>query len=173
MIRKLVLFVAAALLSCAIVLAGSEQASPPSGQAPADPAAALKAKTEELLARVDADTAVQKKPSGLRIRMEREGEGPLPLPSDRVTVNYRGTLVDGKEFDSSYKRNAPATFSLRGVIACWTEGLQLMKTGGKATLYCPPEIAYGDKGYPGLIPPGATLVFEVELLGIEGRPVVK
>lgn len=165
--NRISVLIVAALAGCAVVLADTEPA-PPAGAA--DPAAALKQKTEELLATVDADKTVQKKPSGLRIKMEREGEGVGPTASDQVSVNYRGTLVDGTEFDSSYKRNAPATFQLRGVIPCWTEGLQLMKPGGKATLYCPPEIAYGGRGYPGLIPPGATLVFEVELLEIKARP---
>ena len=80
-------------------------------------------------------------------------------------MNYRGTLVDGTEFDSSYKRNEPAQFPLNGVIKCWTEGLQKMKVGGKATLVCPSDLAYGDQGRPS-IPGGATLVFEVELLDI-------
>jgi FKBP-type peptidyl-prolyl cis-trans isomerase FkpA len=82
-----------------------------------------------------------------------------------VKVNYRGTLIDGKEFDSSYKRNEPATFPLNGVIRCWTEGLQKMKVGGKARLVCPAEMAYGPMGRPG-IPPNATLNFEVELMEI-------
>jgi FKBP-type peptidyl-prolyl cis-trans isomerase FkpA len=82
-----------------------------------------------------------------------------------VKVHYRGTLIDGTEFDSSYKRNAPATFPLGGVIRCWTEGVQLMKVGGKATLVCPSDLAYGDGGRPS-IPGGATLVFEIELLEI-------
>jgi FKBP-type peptidyl-prolyl cis-trans isomerase FkpA len=84
-----------------------------------------------------------------------------------VTVNYRGTLIDGTEFDSSYKRNEPATFPLNGVIACWTEGVQKMKVGGKSKLVCPASIAYGEQGSPPDIPPGATLAFEIELLGIQ------
>jgi FKBP-type peptidyl-prolyl cis-trans isomerase FkpA len=80
-------------------------------------------------------------------------------------VNYRGTLVNGTEFDSSYKRNMPAEFPLNGVIPCWTEGVQKMKVGGKAKLVCPSDIAYGDQGRPS-IPPGATLIFEIELLAI-------
>ena len=86
-----------------------------------------------------------------------------------MKVHYRGTLPDGKEFDSSYKRNEPAQFPLGGVIKCWTEGVQKMKVGGKAKLTCPAAIAYGEKGAGGgLIPPNATLLFEVELLGIGG-----
>jgi FKBP-type peptidyl-prolyl cis-trans isomerase FkpA len=86
-----------------------------------------------------------------------------------VRVHYRGTLPDGKEFDSSYARGKPAEFPLDRVIRCWTEGLQRLKVGGKARLTCPPGIAYGDRGAGGVIPPNATLHFEVELLGIVGR----
>ena len=105
--------------------------------------------------------------SGLIYRETTAGTGPSPTAADTVKVHYRGTLVDGSEFDSSYKRNQPATFPLGGVIKCWTEGVQLMKVGGKATLVCPADIAYGDGGRPG-IPGGATLTFEIELLGIGG-----
>ena len=87
-----------------------------------------------------------------------------------MQVNYRGTLIDGTEFDASVKHGGPATFRLNGVVPCWTEGVQLMKLGEKAKLVCPSEIAYGDRGTPdGSIPPGATLVFEVELLGINPK----
>jgi FKBP-type peptidyl-prolyl cis-trans isomerase FkpA len=106
-------------------------------------------------------------PSGLVYTELKKGTGPSPKETDRVTVNYRGTLTDGKEFDSSYKRNQPATFPLNGVIKCWTEGVQKMKVGGKAKLVCPPSIAYGPQGRPPVIPPSATLIFEVELLSIE------
>ncbi len=84
-----------------------------------------------------------------------------------MKVHYRGTLTDGKEFDSSYKRGTPAEFPLNGVIQCFSEGLQMMKVGGKAKLVCPAKIAYGDQGAGGVIPPGATLQFEIELLGIK------
>jgi FKBP-type peptidyl-prolyl cis-trans isomerase FkpA len=106
-------------------------------------------------------------PSGLVYTELKGGTGPSPKVTDRVTVNYRGTFTDGKEFDSSYKRNQPATFPLNGVIKCWTEGLQKMKVGGKAKLVCHSSIAYGDQGRPPLIPGGATLNFEVELLAIQ------
>ncbi|MEY8879747.1 MAG: FKBP-type peptidyl-prolyl cis-trans isomerase, partial [Leptothrix sp. (in: b-proteobacteria)] len=89
--------------------------------------------------------------------------------TDQVRVHYRGTLPNGTEFDSSYKRGQPATFPLNRVIPCWTEGLQKMKVGGKARLTCPPGIAYGAAGAGGVIPPNATLHFEVELLGVNGR----
>ena len=94
---------------------------------------------------------------------------PLTGASDSVKVNYRGTLIDGTEFDSSYKRHQPAQFQLSGVIRCWTEGVQKMKVGGKARLVCPSEIAYGDNGHPPTIPGGATLIFEIELLEIGGH----
>jgi len=106
-------------------------------------------------------------PSGVKITHTTEGTGANPKSSDTVKVHYRGTLVDGKEFDSSYKRNAPATFPLSRVIPCWTEGMQKIKVGGKATLTCPPATAYGDRGAGAAVPPNATLTFEVELLAIE------
>ena len=92
-----------------------------------------------------------------------------PSATDVVRVHYRGTFPDGKEFDSSFKRGEPAEFPLNGVIPCWTEGVQLMKVGGKARLTCPPGIAYGKRGAGGVIPPDATLNFEIELLGIKGK----
>jgi FKBP-type peptidyl-prolyl cis-trans isomerase FkpA len=106
-------------------------------------------------------------PSGVRISHLSAGSGASPTASDTVKVHYRGTLADGKEFDSSYKRNAPATFPLGRVIPCWTQGLQKMKVGGKARLVCPPATAYGDRGAGGAVPPNATLTFEVELIAIE------
>jgi FKBP-type peptidyl-prolyl cis-trans isomerase FkpA len=109
------------------------------------------------------------KPSGLVFLSLRDGSGPSPGPTDTVKVNYRGTFPDGKEFDSSYKRGEPIEFPLNGVIKCWTEGVQLMKVGGKAKLTCPASIAYGERGAGGVVPPNATLLFEVELLGIKGR----
>jgi len=108
-------------------------------------------------------------PSGLVYRALREGSGASPSAADTVKVHYRGTLADGTEFDSSYKRNAPAQFPLGGVIPCWTEGVQRMKVGGKAQLVCPAAIAYGARGAGGVIPPNATLKFEIELLEIAKR----
>ncbi len=108
-------------------------------------------------------------PSGLVYRSLRDGTGTSPTASDKVKVHYRGTLPDGREFDSSYKRGEPIEFPLSGVIKCWTEGVQRMKVGGKAKLTCPPAIAYGERGAGGVIPPNATLLFEVELLGINGK----
>jgi FKBP-type peptidyl-prolyl cis-trans isomerase FkpA len=109
----------------------------------------------------------EKTASGLVYTELKAGTGPSPGPRDRVKVNYRGTLDDGKEFDSSYKRGQPAEFGLNQVIPCWTEGVQKMKAGGKAKLVCPASIAYGDRGHPPVIPPGATLTFEIELLSVQ------
>jgi FKBP-type peptidyl-prolyl cis-trans isomerase FkpA len=108
--------------------------------------------------------------TGLVYRSLKDGDGASPTAADTVKVHYRGTFPDGKEFDSSYKRNSPAQFPLGGVIKCWTEGVQKMKVGGKAKLTCPSSIAYGERGAGGgLIPPNATLLFEVELLEIAKR----
>ena len=107
--------------------------------------------------------------SGLVYRSLKDGTGASPTASDKVKVHYRGTFPDGKEFDSSYKRNEAIEFPLSGVIKCWTEGVARMKVGGKAKLTCPPAIAYGERGAGGVIPPNATLLFEVELLGINGK----
>jgi FKBP-type peptidyl-prolyl cis-trans isomerase FkpA len=107
--------------------------------------------------------------SGLVYQSLSEGVGPSPTPVDSVRVHYRGRLLDGREFDSSYRTGQPAQFALRGVIPCWTEGLQKMKTNGRARFTCPSHLAYGDKGNPPSIPPGATLVFEVELLDVVPR----
>jgi len=108
-------------------------------------------------------------PTGLVYRSLKDGTGASPKASDTVKVNYRGTFPDGKEFDSSYKRNKAIEFPLGNVIKCWTEGVQRMKVGGQAKLTCPATIAYGERGAGGVIPPNATLLFEVELLAINGK----
>lgn len=113
-----------------------------------------------------AEPKEEKTPSGIVITTLKEGTGANPKASDTVKVHYRGTLTSGKEFDSSYDRGQPATFPLSRVIPCWTEGVQTMKVGGKAKLVCPPNLAYGSRGVPGVIPPNSTLTFEVELLEI-------
>jgi FKBP-type peptidyl-prolyl cis-trans isomerase FkpA len=119
------------------------------------------------LTKAAAEAGSVKTDSGLIYREMRPGTGESPKATDTVKVNYRGTLVNGTEFDSSYKRNEPAEFPLNGVIPCWTEGVQKMKIGGKAMLICPSDLAYGDQGRPS-IPGGATLIFEIELLEIQG-----
>jgi FKBP-type peptidyl-prolyl cis-trans isomerase FklB len=106
-------------------------------------------------------------PSGLQYRVLRAGNGPSPKGSDTVAVNYKGSLLNGTEFDSSYKRGTPATFRVDGVIPGWTEALQLMKVGDKWELVIPSSLAYGPSGAGGLIGPNATLVFEVELLSVQ------
>ena len=107
--------------------------------------------------------------SGLSYLEKAAGKGASPAATDTVRVHYRGTLPDGTEFDSSIARGRPAEFPLDRVIKCWTEGVQMMKVGGKAKLTCPAAIAYGTRGAGGVIPPNATLLFEVELLAINGR----
>jgi FKBP-type peptidyl-prolyl cis-trans isomerase FkpA len=124
--------------------------------------------SEQYLAKASAQPGAIKTESGMIYRDLRPGTGASPKATDTVKVNYRGTLVNGTEFDSSYKRNEPAQFPLNGVIRCWTEGVQKMKVGGKAMLVCPSDIAYGDDGRPPVIPGKATLVFEIELLEIPG-----
>jgi FKBP-type peptidyl-prolyl cis-trans isomerase FkpA len=108
-------------------------------------------------------------PSGLVYRSLKDGTGASPKATDTVKVHYRGTFPDGREFDSSYKRNEAIEFPLSGVIACWTEGVQRVKVGGKAKLTCPAAIAYGARGAGSAIPPNATILFEVELLAINGK----
>lgn len=113
------------------------------------------------------DAGATATPSGLVFKSLQPGKGPSPKATDTVRVHYRGTLIDGTEFDSSIQRGQPAEFQLNAVVPCWTEGLQKMKVGEKARLVCPSDIAYGDAGRPPTIPGGATLVFEVELLEIK------
>ncbi len=122
----------------------------------ADPAA-------DFVAKAAKEKGAVQTASGLVYRSLAEGKGAKPTATSTVKVKYKGTFIDGKVFDSG----GPITFPLNGVIACWTEGVQMMKVGGKAKLVCPPGIAYGARGAPGAIPPNSTLVFEVELLGIE------
>ena len=125
--------------------------------------------TDPVLAAAAKEDGAVVTPTGLVYRSLKDGTGANPAASDKVKVHYRGTFPDGKEFDSSYKRNEAIEFPLSGVIKCWTEGVQRMKVGGKAKLTCPASIAYGERGAGNVIPPKATLLFEVELLGINGK----
>jgi FKBP-type peptidyl-prolyl cis-trans isomerase FkpA len=116
-----------------------------------------------------AASGAKKTASGLIVTTLEPGTGPSPAETDTVRVHYHGTLTDGTVFDSSVQRGEPVSFPLGDVIRCWTEGVQTMKVGGKSRFVCPPDLAYGDRGAPPRIKPGATLVFEVELLGIEKK----
>ncbi len=127
------------------------------------------AQTDPVLTAAAKEEGAVVTPTGLVYRSLKDGTGASPAASDKVKVHYRGTFPDGKEFDSSYKRNEAIEFPLSGVIKCWTEGVQRMKVGGKAKLTCPSNIAYGERGAGNVIPPKATLLFEVELLGINGK----
>jgi FKBP-type peptidyl-prolyl cis-trans isomerase FkpA len=127
----------------------------------------LASANKEFLEKAAGEKGAVKTGSGLVFLSLKEGGGATPVATDTVKVNYRGTLPDGREFDSSYKRGTPAEFRLDGVIKCWTEGLQRMKVGGKAKLVCPSTLAYGEAGAGDLILPGAALVFEVELLDVK------
>jgi FKBP-type peptidyl-prolyl cis-trans isomerase FkpA len=122
---------------------------------------------KEFLEKAAAEKGAVQTATGLVYSSLKEGTGATPGAKDTVVVNYRGTLPDGKEFDSSYKRGKPADLRMDGVIKCWTEGLQKMKVGGKAKLVCPSSLAYGEVGAGELILPGATLAFEVELIEIK------
>jgi FKBP-type peptidyl-prolyl cis-trans isomerase FklB len=129
-------------------------------------AAANKKEGEAFLAANKSKEGVVSLPDGIEYKILKKGDGPKPAASDTVTVNYRGTLINGTEFDSSYKRGQPVTFPLNGVIKGWTEALQLMPVGSKWELYLPSDMAYGDRGAGADIQPGSTLIFEVELLSI-------
>ncbi len=125
------------------------------------------AQTDAVLEAAAKEKGAKVTSSGLVINMIKEGTGKQPSATQTVKVHYKGMFPDGKEFDSSYKRNEPTEFPLNRVIPCWTEGVGLMKVGGKAKLTCPSAIAYGTRGAGGVIPPNAVLVFEVELLEVK------
>ncbi len=124
-------------------------------------------KGEAFLAANKTKPGVETLPSGLQYKIIKQGTGPKPTLNDVVTCNYKGTLIDGKEFDSSYKRGEPATFPVKGVIKGWTEALQLMPVGSKFELFLPPDLAYGERGAGQDIGPNETLIFEVELISIK------
>ena len=122
---------------------------------------------EKFLSENASKDGVQTTSTGLQYKHTEEGSGSSPSATDTVEVHYRGTLIDGTEFDSSYKRGKTIEFPLNRVIAGWTEGLQLMKEGGKTTFYIPYQLAYGERGAPGAIPPYAALIFDVELVSVK------
>jgi len=126
----------------------------------------LAAEAKAFVEKAAKEKGAVKTASGLIFKSQKEGSGASPTATDKVKVHYNGALVNGVVFDSSYKRGQPAEFPLTGVIKCWTEGVQMMKPGGKARMICPPEIAYGDRGAGALVPPKATLVFDVELIEV-------
>ena len=139
--------------------------TPPSSPPPASPAAGA-ASVPNIGSLTG--TARVTTPSGIVFEALQTGSGPSPKPTDTVKVHYRGTFTDGREFDSSYKRGEPTSFPLNRVIPCWTEAVQLMKPGGKARITCPPQLAYGERGAGGVIPPNSTLIFDIELISIGG-----
>lgn len=145
------------LLSAIVVIASVMSTNAQSG----------KEKGEAYLAENAKKDGVKTTASGLQYKMMKEGTGKQPKATDTVKVHYRGTFLDGKEFDSSYSRNMPTEFPLNGVIPGWTEGVQLLKEGGKCTLYVPSKLAYGERGFPGAIPPNETLIFEIELIEVK------
>jgi FKBP-type peptidyl-prolyl cis-trans isomerase FkpA len=165
----LIVLASLGLISCSSTPESSAPAEKAAAPAPAPtPAAPVSADAKAYLDKAAAEPGAQRTASGLVYRELKAGTGAHPKATDTVKVHYRGTLTTGTEFDSSYKRNEPISFPLQNVIPCWTEGVQMMKVGGKSQLVCPSSIAYGDVGHPPEIPGGATLVFEVELLGIGG-----
>ncbi len=164
--RPLILVLSAALLVSCSSSSESKTAETNSSPAAPAPAAAPAVSNDEFTAKAAAEPGAIKTPSGLIYRELKTGMGTPPKATDVVTVNYRGTLTNGTEFDSSYKRNEPLTVPLNQLIPCWIEGIQKMKVGGKSNLVCPSSIAYGDAGSPPVIPGGATLNFEVELLKV-------
>ena len=152
--RRVLIFLSIALISCS---------SKPDSE---KTTVSSNTDSKAYLDKAAAEPGAQRTASGLVYRELRPGTGASPRATDTVKVHYRGTLLDGTEFDSSYKTNEPAEFPLNMVIPCWTEGVQKMKVGGKSRLVCPPDIAYGERGAPPVIPGGATLIFEIELLDV-------
>jgi FKBP-type peptidyl-prolyl cis-trans isomerase FkpA len=149
------------VLGAASLAACTPPSSPPAARAPA--AGSSVPNIGALTGKAQVTT-----PSGIVFESVQNGSGPSPKATDTVKVHYRGTFQDGREFDSSYSRGQPTSFPLNRVIPCWTEAVQMMKPGGKARIVCPPGLAYGERGAGGVIPPNATLVFEIELISIGG-----
>lgn len=149
------------VLGAASLAACTPPSSPPPARAPA--AASTVPNLGALTGTAKVTTA-----SGIVFESVQNGSGPSPKATDTVKVHYRGTFPDGREFDSSYSRGQPTSFPLNRVIPCWTEAVQMMKPGGKARITCPPGLAYGERGAGSVIPPNATLNFEIELISIGG-----
>lgn len=147
-------------------LAGLAACTPPSNPPASAPATAPAAASAVPGMGTVTGTARVTTPSGIVFESLQAGSGAAPKATDTVTVHYRGTFPDGREFDSSHKRGQPTSFPLNRVIPCWTEAVQMMRPGGKARITCPPQLAYGERGAGGVIPPNATLVFEIELISI-------
>lgn len=143
------------MLSALVLAACGPTSAPPPATTGAAPAAAPSAPGTKTTT-----------PSGIVFEQLQAGSGASPKATDTVKVHYRGTFPDGREFDSSYKRGEPTSFPLNRVIPCWTEAVQMMKPGGKARITCPPQLAYGERGAGGVIPPNATLMFDIELISI-------
>jgi FKBP-type peptidyl-prolyl cis-trans isomerase FkpA len=161
--RRVLIFLPIVLISCS---SKPDSSSETSEKTSVSSTPNSSADSKAFLDKAATEPGAQKTASGLVYRVITAGSGASPKATDTVKVHYRGTLINGKEFDSSYARNEPAEFPLNMVIPCWTEGVQLMKVGGKSRLVCPANIAYGEAGAPPDIPGGATLIFEIELLGI-------
>jgi len=167
-----------AVLAISALLAACGPGSSSASDAPAatnptsqqDPGADALAAGNKFLSDNSKKPGIKTTASGLQYEVLREGSGPHPLATDQVTVNYRGTLINGTEFDSSYARHQPATFPLNGVIPGWTEGLQLMTPGSKYRFYIPSQLGYGAQGAGGSIGPNEALIFDVELLSINKAP---
>ena len=169
--RFLLLSLSFMLVSCSsssnTASSAEKSTAPASAPAPTQSSAPpSQSDQREFVEKAAAEQGAIKTASGMIYKVIKPGTGESPKATDMVTVNYRGTLTNGIEFDSSYTRGEPISFPLTRVIACWTEGLQKMKVGGKSQLICPANIAYGEGGRPPVIPPNSTLVFEVELLKI-------
>ena len=163
-LKRFLLLSCAALPLFATCAAGEASAA---GAEQNEEATENKAKGEAFLAENGAREGVETTESGLQYEILETGSGPQPSVTDTVSVHYRGTFLDGSQFDSSYERGSPASFAVNRVIAGWTEGLQLMPVGSTWKLYIPSDLAYGDRGSPPLIGPGETLIFEVKLLDIK------
>jgi FKBP-type peptidyl-prolyl cis-trans isomerase FkpA len=154
-----ILSVASSLFGLACITACAPPGSPPAAAAPAAASSVPNVGSLTGTARVTT-------PSGIVFESLQNGSGPSPRATDRVRVHYRGTFLDGREFDSSYQRGQPTEFPLNRVIPCWTEAVQMMKPGAKARITCPAAMAYGERGMGGVIPPNTPLMFEIELLSI-------